>query len=68
MKINTAGDVLMSIARGLALVLSLPARSRALVDFREEEKKHYIGVQAWEVPVNSRGVLGVLRSVPCSAL
>lgn len=67
MKINTAGDVLMSIARGLALVLSLPARSRALVDFREE-KKNYIGVQAWEVPVNSRGVLGVLRSVPCSAL
>lgn len=80
MKINTAMDLLTSIAGGLALVRWLPARSRALTSLAcwsifVKKKKKKISVQARKVPENSRGVsgmffrgVGVLRSVPCFGL
>ena len=84
MKINTAGDLLPSIAGGLALVVWLPARSHALTSLTcwsifVKKKKKKICVQAREVPKNSRGVsgmfcfgggggVGVLRSFPRSVL
>ena len=84
MKINTAGELLPSIAGGLALVVWLPARSHALTSLTcwsifVKKKKKKICVQAREVPENSRGVsgmfffwggggVGVLRSFPRSVL
>ena len=64
MKINTAGDLLPSIAGGLALVVWLPARSHALTSLTcwsifVKKKKKKICVQAREVPENSRGVSGM---------
>lgn len=51
MKINTAMDLLTSIAGGLALVRWLPARSRAhftrvLVDFRKEKEKENLSTSS----------------------
>lgn len=64
MKINTAGDLLPSIAGGLALVVWLPARSHALTSLTcwsifVKKKKKKICIQAREVPENSRGVSGM---------
>lgn len=64
MKINTAMDLLTSIAGGLALVRWLPARSRALTSLAcwsifVKKKKKKISVQARKVPENSRGVSGM---------
>ena len=64
MKINTAGDLLPSIAGGLALVVWLPARSHALTSLTcwsifVKKKKKKICVKAREVPENSRGVSGM---------
>lgn len=46
MKINTAMDLLTSIAGGLALVRWLPARSRVLVDFRKEKENENLSTSS----------------------